>query len=197
MTGFRSSHQRCSMKKGALRNFTKFTGKCLCQSLFFDKLAGLRPATLLKKRLRHRCFPVNFAKFLRTPFLQNTPGRLLVQFLYEIQHWPELGKRALSSMENRWKKFLIIDSSMFFYFIRHLVMYFYFPIIFFLHVKKALSEFLPTTLVNICHLSTLPTLVMSNYRLHCTMICSLMWLMFIFKKIFLRPLFVSLDMTLL
>ena len=29
---------------------------------------GLRPATLLKKRLWHRCFPVNFAKFLRTPF---------------------------------------------------------------------------------------------------------------------------------
>ena len=25
------------------------------------------PATLLKKRLWHRCFPVNFAKFLRTP----------------------------------------------------------------------------------------------------------------------------------
>ena len=28
---------------------------------------GLRPATLLKKRLWHRCFPLNFAKFLRTP----------------------------------------------------------------------------------------------------------------------------------
>ena len=26
-----------------------------------------RPATLLKKRLWHRCFPVNFAKFLRAP----------------------------------------------------------------------------------------------------------------------------------
>ena len=32
-------------------------------------LSGLRPATLLKKRFWHRCFPVNFAKFLRTPFL--------------------------------------------------------------------------------------------------------------------------------
>ena len=28
----------------------------------------LTPATLLKKRLWHRCFPHNFAKFLRTPF---------------------------------------------------------------------------------------------------------------------------------
>ena len=42
--------QRCSLK-GVLRNFTKFTGKHLCQSLFFYKVAGLRPATLLKKRL--------------------------------------------------------------------------------------------------------------------------------------------------
>ena len=37
-------------------------------SLFYDKVAGLRPATLLKKRLCHRCFPVNFAKFLGTTF---------------------------------------------------------------------------------------------------------------------------------
>ena len=38
----------------------------------------LRPATLLKKRLWYRCFPVNFAKFPRTTFLQNTSGRLLL-----------------------------------------------------------------------------------------------------------------------
>ena len=42
---------------------------------------GLRPATLLKKRLWHTCFPVNFAKFLRSPFLQNTSWRQLVFFL--------------------------------------------------------------------------------------------------------------------
>ena len=42
---------------------------------------GLRPATLLKKILCHRCFPVNFAKFLRTPFLQNTSGRLLLDIV--------------------------------------------------------------------------------------------------------------------
>ena len=28
----------------------------------------LSPATLLKKRLCHRCFPVNFSKFLKTAF---------------------------------------------------------------------------------------------------------------------------------
>ena len=55
-------------KKGVFKNFSKFTGKHLCQSLYFNKVASRRPATLLKKRLWHRCFPVNFAKFLRTPF---------------------------------------------------------------------------------------------------------------------------------
>ena len=58
----------CSVRKGVLRNFAKFTGKHLCQSLFSNKVAGLIPATLLKKRLWHRCFPPNFVKFLRTPF---------------------------------------------------------------------------------------------------------------------------------
>ena len=31
----RENHQRCPIKKGVLRNFTKLTGKRLCQSLFF------------------------------------------------------------------------------------------------------------------------------------------------------------------
>ena len=38
----------------------------------FNKDVGLRPATLLIKNLWHKCFPVNFVKFLRTRFLQNT-----------------------------------------------------------------------------------------------------------------------------
>ena len=38
-----SSHWRCSIKKGILKNFAKFIGKHLCQSLFFNKVAGLRP----------------------------------------------------------------------------------------------------------------------------------------------------------
>ena len=37
----RSSHQQCCMEKGVLNNFPKFTGKYLCQSLLFNKVAGL------------------------------------------------------------------------------------------------------------------------------------------------------------
>ena len=70
-------------KKGVLRNFAKFTGKHLCQSFFFNKVAGLRSATLLKKRLLYRCFPVNFAKFLRTTFLTEHLRRLLQNKLYK------------------------------------------------------------------------------------------------------------------
>ena len=57
------------MRKDVPRNFAKFTGKHLCQGLLFNKVVGLRPAALLKKRLWHWCFPVNFAKRLRTLFL--------------------------------------------------------------------------------------------------------------------------------
>ena len=35
-------------------------------------MPGLRPATLFKLRLWNRCFPMNFAKFLRTPFHTNS-----------------------------------------------------------------------------------------------------------------------------
>ena len=55
-------------KKRCSWDFAKFTGKLLCKSLFFDKIAGLRHATSLKKRLWHRFFPVSFAKFPGTPF---------------------------------------------------------------------------------------------------------------------------------
>ena len=49
---------KLSVKQGVLRNFAKLTGKQIWQSLFFNKVAGLRlvkdglrPATLLRKRL--------------------------------------------------------------------------------------------------------------------------------------------------
>ena len=60
--------QRCSVKRVFLE-ISQNPQENTCASLIFDKVAGLRSATLLKKRPWHRCFPVNFAKFLRTPFL--------------------------------------------------------------------------------------------------------------------------------
>ena len=54
----RSSRSELFLRKGVLKICSKFTGEHL--------------ATLLKKRLWHRCFPVDFAKFLKAPSLQNT-----------------------------------------------------------------------------------------------------------------------------
>ena len=80
---FTSSRPEVYCKKGVLRNFEKFTGKQLRQNLF-NKVAGLRPATLLKKRLWHRRFPVNFAEFLRTSFLrEHLRWMLLLLFIVD------------------------------------------------------------------------------------------------------------------
>ena len=68
-----SSYPDVFCKKGVLRNFTKFTGRHLCQSLFFNKAAGLSPATLLKKRLWHRCFFYEFCKISNNTFCYRTP----------------------------------------------------------------------------------------------------------------------------
>ena len=78
---FRSSHRRFFAKKGVLRKFAKFTRNTCLESLFKYRCRPI-PATLLKKRLWNKCFPVNFAKFLRTPFLQNTSRRLLLKLIY-------------------------------------------------------------------------------------------------------------------
>ena len=72
-------------KNGVLKNFTKSTGKHLCQSLFFNEVEGLTPATLLKKRFWHICFPVNFVKFLSTLFLLGYLWRLLLKWGLDIK----------------------------------------------------------------------------------------------------------------
>ena len=81
MTFFRTVSKAATggilVRKGVLRNFAKFTGKHLCQSLFFNKVAGL-----------------NFAKFLSTTFLRNTSGRLLlplqqrIKFVWGVDYVP-------------------------------------------------------------------------------------------------------------
>ena len=68
--------RRCSRKKGVLKNFAKFTGKHLC----------LGPVILFKKRLWHRCFPVNFAKFERTPFLLSTFGGCFWKYWFQLKY---------------------------------------------------------------------------------------------------------------
>ena len=106
-------------KKGVLRNFTKFTGKHLCQSHFFNKVVGLRPTTLLKKRLLalkkrlwHNCFPVNFAKFLKpslfTEHLSTTASRCCRVSMeqYEKYIWKPDGCAWKNVAIKNWKNIL-------------------------------------------------------------------------------------------
>ena len=141
---FKNSHRSCSVRKVVLRSFAKFTGKHLCQSLFFNKVAVFtsfskiskitfftehlgrlllaflhvsiisydypdypihvlvlictssflhieavarrcvprRACNFIEKRLQQRCFPVKFAKFLRTPFFTEHLWRL---FLFSLE----------------------------------------------------------------------------------------------------------------
>ena len=71
-----------------------------------------RPTTLLKRRLWHRCFPVDFAKFLRTPFLQNNSTRMLLHLLFLINDSKNSSSQSLTVLRlffRRWKKLLKIS----------------------------------------------------------------------------------------
>ena len=73
----RNSHWRFSIKKAVLKNFAMFIGKNLSWSVFLVKL------------FQHGCFPVNIAKFLRTPVLKNIWEWLLLKVVFksnEEQH---------------------------------------------------------------------------------------------------------------
>ena len=108
----RISHRKCCVRKGALRNFVKFKGKHLCYCFFFNKVAALMPATLLKKRPWHRCFPVNFAKYLRTPVLQNTFMWLLLMHLCcSFRHTQKSKRDGGFSIKNKRMKLKSRESS--------------------------------------------------------------------------------------
>ena len=76
----RSSHQRCSVKKGIPGNFTKFTGKHLYQSLFFNKVTDLRPVSFLvklqtwdlKKKALAQVFSCELWEIFKSTFSQDT-----------------------------------------------------------------------------------------------------------------------------
>ena len=69
---------RCSTKRVFLKTLQNVQKNTLPESLF-NKVAGLRVRKFIKKRFQHRCFPVNFAKFLRPLFVQNTSELLQLE----------------------------------------------------------------------------------------------------------------------
>ena len=59
-------------KKDVYRSFTKLTGKHLCQSILFNKVAGLRAATLFKKTLA-QVFSCKFWEVSKNTFSYRAP----------------------------------------------------------------------------------------------------------------------------
>ena len=74
-----SSHQRCFVKKDVLINFAKFAGKHLCQSLFFNKVAGLEFCETSKNNFSTLHLQTNGSVASFIYFFIKT--RILLQFL--------------------------------------------------------------------------------------------------------------------
>ena len=64
---FKSSHQRCSVKK------------------------GVKACNFIKERLQHKCFPVKFGKFLRTIILKKICERLLPLIITFVINFEQAG----------------------------------------------------------------------------------------------------------
>ena len=105
----RTSRLKLFYEKGAFRDFGKFTGKHLCQSLFFNKVASLRPA--------------NVAKFLRTLSLTELLRCLLlclskfnirISCVFIISILPVFLFEVVSctkNVEHEWKKLNMNDNN--------------------------------------------------------------------------------------
>ena len=59
----RSSPPEVFYKKGVVKNFAKFKGKHLCQSLFLNKVAGL-----IKKEILAQVFSCEFRETFKNTF---------------------------------------------------------------------------------------------------------------------------------
>ena len=74
----RSSRPEVFCTKDILKNFTKFTGKHLCQSLFFNKVADIRP------------FSCGFCKIFRNTFFTEHLQLLLLILTHFRSSRPEV-----------------------------------------------------------------------------------------------------------
>ena len=64
--------KKCSVK------YRKFNRKTPVLESLFNNVEGLQACNFIKKIFQHWCFPMKFAKFLRTPILKNICERLLL-----------------------------------------------------------------------------------------------------------------------
>ena len=88
----RSSHRKCSVRKGVLRNFAKFTAIHLCQSLFF------KTRNFIKKETLTQVFSCEFCEISKNTFLTD-------------HLWATASRRLrpeILSYRWKWKQFFIL-----------------------------------------------------------------------------------------
>ena len=90
---YRSSRSQIFFKIGALNSFTIFTGKHLCWSLF-------KAFNVINKRLQHRCYPVNIAKFLRAAFFIEHLRWLLLDIIFHKKR--DIPENGSGTPDPRW-----------------------------------------------------------------------------------------------
>ena len=88
---FRSSRPEVFCRKGVLKSFTNSQESTCARVSFLIKLRAwgkpkvkVNTFNFITKRIWHRCFHVNFARFLRTAFLQNTSEWLLLTIAFDV-----------------------------------------------------------------------------------------------------------------
>ena len=70
-----STMSSCSFNFDKALNLEAFSQRCSVKKIILQISQNSQENTCLALgRLWHRCFPVNFAKFLRTPFYRTSPG---------------------------------------------------------------------------------------------------------------------------
>ena len=60
-------------KKGVTKTCAKFIGKYVCESLFFNKVIALSPATLFKKETSTQEFSCEVREIYKNTFFYKTP----------------------------------------------------------------------------------------------------------------------------
>ena len=91
-----SDRQKQSSKGFYIEGISQNLQEDTCDGDFFDKVRRCRSETSLKTRLQYRSFLVNFAKFLRKPFLQNTTGWLFLMIAVLIVVKVKLGHETVN-----------------------------------------------------------------------------------------------------
>ena len=100
-----------------------FVRRCSVKKVFLEILQNLQENncardSFLKNILWYRCFPVNFAKYLRTPFWQNISGWLLLlrdyftlrnKYSQRTFNLRSYFKQILQNKPNRWVNYFLIQ----------------------------------------------------------------------------------------